>query len=99
MILGEIIFRRNVRKHIRAVIEALENENRELRRQFSDENGGIEMTSIEYMRLKLERQQANLHRAIAKRATDEEINNIRAKMRYYADACLALARMEQEEKE
>lgn len=57
------------------------------------------MTSIEFMRMKLEQQQANLNRAIAKKATEEEIENIKAKLGYYAEACSALVWLEREETE
>lgn len=48
------------------------------------------MTTLEYMEQQLEKHKVNLHRAIAKKSSDEEINNIKKKIGYYAEAVEAL---------
>lgn len=48
------------------------------------------MTALEYMRNKVEKHKLNLHRAIAKKATESEISGIKDKIGYYAEAERAL---------
>ena len=48
------------------------------------------MTTHEYMQKQLEKYKLNLHRAIAKKATEAEINGIKEKIGYYAEAVEAL---------
>lgn len=54
------------------------------------------MTALEYMRNKLEKNKLNLHRAIAKKATDSEVNGIKDKIGYYAQAVEALGKEDEE---
>ena len=53
------------------------------------------MTALEYMRKQLETHKANLHRAIAKKSPEEEIEGIKNKIGYYEIAVNAIAKIEE----
>ena len=48
------------------------------------------MTALQYMQKQLEKHKVNLHRAIAKKSPDEEVDNIKNKISYYEAAVDAL---------
>lgn len=48
------------------------------------------MNTLEYMQQQLEKHKLNLNRAMTKKSSDEEINNIKKKIGYYAEAVAAL---------
>ena len=51
------------------------------------------MTALQYMQKQLEKHKVNLHRAIAKKSPDEEINGIKNKISYYDAAVDALKKV------
>ena len=55
------------------------------------------MTTLQYMQKQLEKHKTNLHRAIAKKAPEEEIESVKNKIGYYETAISALAKISTEE--
>lgn len=48
------------------------------------------MTALEYMNKQRVKHEVNLHRCIKKNAPEFEIQNVKNKIAYYEEACIAL---------
>jgi hypothetical protein len=48
------------------------------------------MTAYEYMKKQRVKHEVNLHRCIKKNAPEYEIQNVKNKIAYYEEACIAL---------
>lgn len=48
------------------------------------------MTTIEYMEKQLSKHKANLERETARNVPKEMLDNIKSKIKYYQEACIAL---------